>query len=220
MHLLFLSSIKSEKPIKPKVTISIASDSATVTQPIPALAASLQHSKRPNEILFGYGDKHFMIFEHLEPNFNEKMQVLVRGDPKKLYTKKPGSNKDQGSLKILTPIINTEDVYYKSALTVPKKNLKSIEMPMESRLQNLNLNAPAGTTVTPQAQSKVQLLVQSLHSKDATYVCNYILYIFAPHFTLDFMFQTLTFRFMYKRYQNHPVDTAKTTCTICWYISE
>ncbi|CAD7012947.1 unnamed protein product [Ceratitis capitata] len=38
-------------------------------------------------------------------------------------------------------------------------------MPMESRLQNLNLNVAPGSG-TPQAQSKVQLLVQALHSKD------------------------------------------------------
>lgn len=110
-----------------------------------------------------------MVFEQLKPNFNEKLQVLVRKDPKSLLKDKLGGKKDKNSdaaSKTLTPIINSKHVDYKSAITVSKKKITSIDLPMESRLQNLNLNAPEGKVV-PQSQSKVQLLVQSLHSKDA-----------------------------------------------------
>ncbi|KAI8128960.1 hypothetical protein FF38_09843 [Lucilia cuprina] len=170
VYVIDLESIKADKPIKPKLTISIASDSATVIEPISAVASSLKHAAKPGELLFAYGDKHFMVFEQLKPNFSEKLQVLVRKDPKSLLKAKMGGKGDKTSsdaaLKILTPIINNNDVDYKSALTVSKKKIKSLDMPMESRLQNLNLNAPDGKVV-PQSQSKVQLLVQSLHSKDA-----------------------------------------------------
>lgn len=108
-----------------------------------------------------------MVFEQLKPNFTEKMQVLIRSDPRKLLKQKlgKGDKNTDAALKTLTPIINTNDVDYKSSLTVSKKKLNSLDMPMESRLQNLNLNAPEGKVI-PQSQSKVQLLVQSLHSKD------------------------------------------------------
>lgn len=82
-------------------------------------------------------------------------------------SKKDGKAGD--AKKTVTPIVNDADVEYTSSATVPKKKLKSVEMPMESRLQNLNLNAVAGSGA-PQAQSKVQLLVQALHSKDNVYV--------------------------------------------------
>ncbi|XP_054740556.1 WD repeat-containing protein 43 isoform X2 [Anastrepha obliqua] len=171
VYLIAVENIKAEKPIKPKLTIEIASDSATVIAPIPAISVSLRHSAHPQELIFGYGNSSFLVFERLKPNFAEKLQVLIRADPKLLYlTQGKLSRKDGksgGALKTLTPIVNEAKVDYKSTVTVSKKKLKAVEMPMESRLQNLNLNALPGG-VAPQAQSKVQLLVQALHSKDNT----------------------------------------------------
>ncbi|XP_073814070.1 WD repeat-containing protein 43 [Musca autumnalis] len=170
VYVLDVDSIKADKPLKPKVTISIASDSATVIEPITAVAASLQHSTKQGELLFGYGDKHFIVFEQLQPSFAEKMQVLVRTDPRKQAKQQLlGKRNEIGSektLKMITPIIDAKDVDYKSAISVSNKKVKPLDMPMEARLQNLNL--ADGKAVTPQAQSKVQLLVQSLHSKDET----------------------------------------------------
>uniref|UniRef100_A0A1I8PJP8 Small-subunit processome Utp12 domain-containing protein n=1 Tax=Stomoxys calcitrans TaxID=35570 RepID=A0A1I8PJP8_STOCA len=170
VYVLDLDSIKAEKPVKPKVTISIASDSATVIEPITAVAASLQHASRQGELIFAYGDKHFMAFEQLKPNFKEKLQVLVRTDPRKVVKKKimgkRGDISSETTLKIQTPIIDAKDVDYKSSITVVK-NVKSSDMPLEARLENLNLSLTEGKVI-PQAQSKVQLLIQSLHSKDET----------------------------------------------------
>ncbi|XP_061391420.1 WD repeat-containing protein 43 [Musca vetustissima] len=171
VYVLDIDSIKADKPLKPKVTISIASDSTTVIEPITAVAASLQHSTKQGELLFAYGDKHVIVFEQLKPSFNEKMQVLVRKDPRKQAKQQLiGKRNEIGSekaLKMITPIIDTKDVDYKSSIAVTNKKLKPLDMPMEARLQNLNLNVGEGKVV-PQAQSKVQLLVQSLHSKDET----------------------------------------------------
>lgn len=166
-----LFSMKADKPVKPRVTIRIASDSATVIEPITAVAASLQHAAKPGDLLFAYGDNKCLLFEQLKPNFSEKMQVLVRTDPRKLIKQKLMGKRDgnpEAALKILTPVINAKDVDYKSSITVSKKKLNSMDLPMEARLQNLNLNTADGKIKPPQSQSKVQLLVQSLHSKDET----------------------------------------------------
>ncbi|XP_036333212.1 WD repeat-containing protein 43 [Rhagoletis pomonella] len=169
MYLIAADNVKAEKPIKPKLTIKLASDSTTVIAPIPVVSVSLQHNYRPQELIFGYGSSSFLVFERLTPNFEEKLQVLIRTDPKSLYLTQGKASKKDAKLgvaqKTVTPIVNEADVNYKSSVTVSRKKLKAFEMPMESRLQNLNINAIPGGGA-PQAQSKVQLLVQALHSKD------------------------------------------------------
>ena len=51
------------KPIKPKVTIEIASDSADMVEPIPIITASLNFSNKDQTLLIGYGDRNFLRFE-------------------------------------------------------------------------------------------------------------------------------------------------------------
>uniref|UniRef100_A0A1B0AGB0 Utp12 domain-containing protein n=1 Tax=Glossina pallidipes TaxID=7398 RepID=A0A1B0AGB0_GLOPL len=167
IYLIDIKSVKAEKPIKPKLTISVASDGTTV-EPISVIAATFQHAQRPNEILFNYGDRHFMLFEHLKPNFEEKMQVLIRTKPRNLVTQSSGANAKgtDAALKVLNPIIEDRQVDYKYSVTLGKRNKKSADLSLESRLQNLNLDKPENKTA-PQAECKVHLLLQSLHSKDA-----------------------------------------------------
>lgn len=102
------------------------------------------------------------FFGFQAPNFAEKRQILIRNDPKKLFGKSGEKNKEN-SLKHVTPIISNNDVEYQTGITPVRKHNKTIEIPMETRLENLSL----AKGETPQAQSKVQLLVQALHSKDA-----------------------------------------------------
>ncbi|XP_055906734.1 WD repeat-containing protein 43 [Eupeodes corollae] len=162
VYLIPLDSIKAEKPIKPKVTIEIASDSTSAIQPIPAVAASLEHAMK-GQILFCYGNTNFMTFEQIFPNYSEKLQVLVRADPKSRFMKKKKTDSTQigSSLKTLTPYVDSK-VEYTLGSVVSRKKLKAAEMPFESRLQNLNLNVGE----KPEAQSNVQLLMQALHSKN------------------------------------------------------
>lgn len=61
-------SIKSEKPVKPTVTIEISSDDSNIVEPLQAVTASLHFKSGDKEILFGYGDKHFLLFEHVVKN--------------------------------------------------------------------------------------------------------------------------------------------------------
>lgn len=61
-----LENLKSLKPVKPKVTLQVASDSGSVIEPITVVAASLKFSEDAKEILFAYGDKFFLMFEKKE----------------------------------------------------------------------------------------------------------------------------------------------------------
>lgn len=160
---ILMDNIRAEKPIKPKVTIKIASDSVQTIEPIPAVTASLKFGLVKKELRFGFGDNQFLIFEDIMPDFNENIQVLIRTNPKKLLTKNIIKKQSEKILKSVTPIISENDVEYQTSTTLSKKKQKSIQIPMETRLQNLHLS----NGEIPQAQSKVQLLVQSLHSKDA-----------------------------------------------------
>lgn len=65
-------------------------------------------------------------------------------------------------LKTVTPIINENEVEYQSVHTITRK-IKSIEIPMETRLENLSLN----TNDTNMGKNIVQLLMQALLNKDS-----------------------------------------------------
>lgn len=160
-----LDNLKSLKPVKPKVTLQVASDSGSVIEPITVVAGSLKFSENAKEILFAYGDKYFLMFEKKELDYNQKIDVLVRLHPKEaLNDKKEKKGTKAKNLKTLVPTVNPADVSYKSATAVPtQKASKPVDTPMDERLQNLHLS----NGEIPQSQSKVNLLVQALHSRDS-----------------------------------------------------
>lgn len=160
------------KPIKPKVTIEIASDDQTTgaVAPVAVVTAAFNGQSTTalaakNQVLIGYGDRQFLQFELIEYNTVEKNQVLIRQDPKKSVTgsaqQKLAAARDKSLLKTVTPVVEAGSVEYQTATTLTRK-AKAIEMPMETRLENLSLGE------TPQTQRNVaQLLVQGLHNHDA-----------------------------------------------------
>ncbi|XP_037952557.1 WD repeat-containing protein 43-like [Teleopsis dalmanni] len=163
LYYIETENLISTKPFKPTVTIQIASDNANIIEPIPAIAISLQHGKKTKDFLFGYGDQRFLIFENFTPALKEKLEVLVRNNPKKILRQnldKKASNTLSQS-KTLIPAYYLNEVVHKSAIKMPQK--KSADLPLQSRLQNLGL---INDTPQVQSQCKVQLLVQALHSKD------------------------------------------------------
>lgn len=145
-----------------------------MVEPIAAFAVSLEHVQNVEDMLIAYGDKRILVFERLTPNFEEKLQVLIRTEPRKLYAVRNANAKTNDvALKTLTPEVIEEDVDYKSALILPKKKKKASELPMEMRLENLNIvgdGASGELSTAPKAQSKVQLLIQALHSQDKMWV--------------------------------------------------
>ncbi|XP_034479036.1 WD repeat-containing protein 43 [Drosophila innubila] len=170
IYLLNVDSLSSEKYIKPKVSLQIASDGADTVEPIYALAAHFVHdAQRPHEILFGYGTRSLLQFERYSPNYGEKLNVIVRTDPKKLYTKKQRADQSGSAeaLKMKTPVVRKKEVEYNSALPISKKKIQN-DVPMEARLENLSIQATKLTDGKLQSQSKTQLLMQALHSQDKT----------------------------------------------------
>lgn len=100
-----------------------------------------------------------------EFNIAEKNQVLIRKDPKKTQagagvTKQAAAAtaKDR-VLKTVAPVVD-DTAEYQTANTVGRKT-KPIEMPMETRLENLSLDQSKQAT-----KNVAQLLVQGLHNHD------------------------------------------------------
>lgn len=99
------------------------------------------------------------------PNSYEKVQCLVRQDPRKTETKK-----ENDITKTKQPIVDKTVQYvtpHTTAVAQKRKNReRGHEAPMEERLENLTLNRLEGGV--PKVDNVAQLLVQGLHSKDKT----------------------------------------------------
>lgn len=140
------------------------------------MAATLVPYSSPFKIILAYGAEQCMVFEELEPKLDEPLQILLRADPKGLEANKSRQKtRLEADLKnkILTPIIDEDQVQYKASNSMPlrsKKTTKWQDMPMESRVRNLQLETnsipPAKEESGFCPQSRVHLLIQALHSKD------------------------------------------------------
>lgn len=109
-----------------------------------------------------------MQFESVVLSDYEKVQCLVRKDPRKVSqtTKSEDVSKVRtpvvdGGVNYLTPYTSTAD-----AREVKRKNQGRVEVPMEKRLENLQLNKLDNGAKVPRVDNMAQLLVQGLHSKD------------------------------------------------------
>ncbi|XP_017066098.1 WD repeat-containing protein 43 [Drosophila eugracilis] len=168
IYLLNVNNLSAEKFVKPKVSLQIVSDGAETVEPILAVAAHfVSDSNRSHEILFGYGSRQQLQFERFTPNYGEKLNVIVRADPKKLYVKKKGKEQlgYQAATKVQKPIVSKKDVEYNSALPISQKKVQN-DVPMEARLQHLKIHGTKLSGGKLLTQSKTQLLMQALHSKD------------------------------------------------------
>lgn len=70
--MIYSYRITSTKPIKPKVTIEIASDAGTTVEPVPIVTATLTLSANNQSILVGYGHRDFLHFEQIVSRFIAK----------------------------------------------------------------------------------------------------------------------------------------------------
>lgn len=95
-------------------------------------------------------------------NTTERNQVMIRNDLKKVTAKSAANDERQKVLKTVTPIVD-DSVEYQTPQTLAKRT-KAIEIPMETRLENLSL----GTGDKQLGKNVVQLLIQGLHNRDAT----------------------------------------------------
>lgn len=101
-------------------------------------------------------------------NDHEKVQCLIRKDPRKISS----TTKTEDTSKIRTPLVdggvNYLTPYTSTADTkeVKRKHHGRVEVPMEKRLENLQLNKLDNGARVPKVDNVAQLLVQGLHSKD------------------------------------------------------
>ena len=159
---------RCSKPLKPLVTLQVAINSARgkeSVEPLPVVSAAFSFKK---EIRIAYGVGTFLTFENVVLSFDEKLQVLVREDPRKKHVK---SSSDTAQVK--TP--DTQNAQYlplsevNAVVSGVKRSHKgTAEVPMEDRLENLSLSM-ARTDDRPQlprADNLAQLMLQALHSKD------------------------------------------------------
>ncbi|RZB40003.1 WD repeat-containing protein 43 [Asbolus verrucosus] len=153
---------KCSKPLKPKTTIQVVSDSREdVISPIHITAAVYRDTQT---LCIGYGSAVVQTFENITISNYQKLQCLLREDLHKLRI-----SKENQVSKVHTPIVGN-DVHYltsqTSSVTTKRKNDGQQEVPMERRLENLMANELDSNSKVPKADNIAQLLVQGLHSKD------------------------------------------------------
>lgn len=155
------------KPTKPTVTIEIANDSTQLVEPIPICTVSMEISRAENKLQIGYGDRQALRFELVEPNFNERRQVIIRSSLKAKSSSNDvgGKKRSANALKTVVPIVNMDDVEFQTKEVVSRKGQKNIEIPMETRLENLTFDSLGQSHAV--GRNVAQLLVQALHSHDA-----------------------------------------------------
>lgn len=153
----------SNKPMKPTLTIEIANDVSQVVEPIPICAVSMDIGRAQKKLQIGYGDRQVLRFELVEPDFNERRQVLIRSGSKAVAIDAAAKKRTTNALKTIAPIVNLENVEFQSKEVVPRKGNK--EIPMETRLENLTFDALGQSKAV--GRNVAQLLVQALHSHDA-----------------------------------------------------
>ncbi|XP_015833864.1 WD repeat-containing protein 43 isoform X2 [Tribolium castaneum] len=158
-----LNGKKSNKPIKPKTTIQIVSDSGTkdAVNPIYITAAAYRSAET---LCICYGSAVVQTFEDITISSYKKVQCLLRED----IHKKTVSKENQVT-KVRTPVVGN-DVHYLTTQTSSapskRKNDGQQEVPMEKRLENLMVNEEDSSSKVPKANNAAQLLIQGLHSKD------------------------------------------------------
>ncbi|KAG7210283.1 hypothetical protein KM043_011827 [Ampulex compressa] len=161
------------KPVKPSLTIAVASDLSQKEgiQQIPILISKLTEDQK---LLLAYGSFVNLTFEKVVPDFSDKIQCLVRSEIKKTREKK-----EELISKVKSTAVQ-DDVQYlapgATGSTVKRNRTNSggSQLLLKDRLENLSLNAEVNATGrTPtKGANMAQLLMQGLNSKDRTILNN------------------------------------------------
>lgn len=153
-----LNHLKSKKPIKGKFTLEIASDDVGTVNHIPIAAVAISG----DELLIGYGEM-LMKFELVSSQQEQKNTILVRKDPIRMEVVKKKIDEQHS---IITPLTG-KSVEILNAVSATKKS-KPVEMPLETRLDNLTV----GESKRPNAKKMTHQLIQALHGRDANILKN------------------------------------------------
>lgn len=152
------------KPMKPTLTIEIANDSPQLVEPIPICTVEMEIGRAQKKLQIGYGDRQVLRFELIEPDFTERRQVLIRSNGKSVANDVAAKKRTTNALKTIAPIVNVENIEFQSKDVVPRKGRNNIEIPLETRLENLTFDSLGQSSAV--GRNVAQLLVQALHSHD------------------------------------------------------
>lgn len=162
-----LDKININKPIKANYTYEVALDTAgsvsKAVDRLPIFTASVDFSANQEQILIGYGSDLSLKFEQIAIDKELKHNVIIREQAKGLLHK----DKTEKDLKSKTPSVDKSIAEFLNPVNASKKSLKTVEIPMEARLENLALTADGDSKSKSSQKNMVHLLVQGLHSKDA-----------------------------------------------------
>lgn len=157
-----LSNLKSKKPIKGKFTLEIASDNSGKVDHIPITAVAIAG----DELVIGYGDM-LIKFEMVPNQQPQKNTILVRKDPVKIDVVKKKKDDPEQTLNLVTPITD-RNVEILNVVSATRKAHKPVELPLETRLDNLTV----GEGRRPNAKKMTHQLIQGLHGNDANILRN------------------------------------------------
>uniref|UniRef100_A0A8D8HWA7 WD repeat-containing protein 43 n=1 Tax=Culex pipiens TaxID=7175 RepID=A0A8D8HWA7_CULPI len=167
-----LNKINASKPVKPTHTFEVAQDTkgtgTKVVGRLPIFAASLEFSPNLPAVLIAYGSELGLKFEQLnEDTVRGQKQVVIVREPAASFQRK---EQEELQLKTRTPTVESASVEFLNPVNAGKKALKTVEIPMEDRLENLALTGDGGDggkTSGISQKNMAHLLLQGLHSKDA-----------------------------------------------------
>lgn len=96
-HLFKYQTNGYTKPLKPSLSVAVASDAnqKETVQQIPILAGQLMEDER---LLLVYGNYSNLVFEKITPDFSDKVQYLIRSE--RLDTKRLKERKEEAVSKI------------------------------------------------------------------------------------------------------------------------
>lgn len=155
----------NNKPIKASYTFEVAIDSkgnnSKSVDRLPIFTARVLHSADQEQLLIAYGTEHNLKFEQITIDKLVKHNIIVRENVSSLQNKDAVDN----NLKLKTPTV--ESAQFSNPVNVGKKPKKTIEIPMEERLENLALAVDDKSNAKSGKKDMAHLLIQGLHSKDA-----------------------------------------------------
>ncbi|KAK9882917.1 hypothetical protein WA026_023765 [Henosepilachna vigintioctopunctata] len=155
---------RSSKPMKPKSTIQVVSDTGQKKDTITSIPIVSCFFRSEDSLMITHGNSILLKFEDIEL-INQKLICLVR-NPQIIQIDETKKS------KIINPVIGN-DIHYVTPFnnvdTAKRKAEGKLEVPMEKRLENLTINKLEDGQV-PKAGNMAQLLLQGLRSKDQTII--------------------------------------------------
>ncbi|XP_053683367.1 WD repeat-containing protein 43 [Sabethes cyaneus] len=166
-----LEKISGNKPIKANHTYEVALDTtgsgSKAVDRLPIYTASVAFSPNQEQLLVGYGTEINIKFEQMAIQKDVKQNVIIREQT--AFSKR----KEDKTLKSKTPTVDNATAEFLNPVNASRKSLKTLEIPMEARLENLTLAASDSTAKGKDGQKNMaHLLIQGLHSKDAAILRN------------------------------------------------